>query len=128
MRLVKVGIAILGSMILTAPARPGAQTGAAPKLNPAFEALVDRYVAERRGRNDGSEAFFLRQVENARSLLAELRAIDRSTLSFDQDIDYRYLEGLLQTRILDGEKVRRWEKDPTLYVGVEPAFRRMGVS
>jgi hypothetical protein len=113
-------------MILTAPARPGAQTGAAPKLNPAFEALVDRYVAERRGRNDGSEAFFLRQVENARSLLAELRAIDRSTLSFDQDIDYRYLEGLLQTRILDGEKVRRWEKDPTLYVGVEPIISPNG--
>ncbi len=104
-----------------------ATTATAQRLNPDFESLIDRYLAEFHGvgdgpsmANDGSAAYFENRVQAAHGFLDELRAIDRATLTFQQDIDYRYLEGLLESRILDGEQVRQWEKDPNFYLRIEP--------
>jgi len=101
--------------------------------NPAFERFVDRYLAEMRGVGqaagppaDLSATYFGRKLDAARRLRDELHAIDRSSLSFDQDVDYRYLEGLLESAILDGERVRRWQQDPRLYLSLEPLITTRG--
>ncbi len=106
---------------------------AAQKLNPDFEALIDRYLAEFHGTgdgpsavNDGSAGYYENRLQTARDLLGDLRAIDRQSLTFQQDIDWRYLEGILETDITDGEKLRYWEKDPTLYLRIEPIVSPRG--
>lgn len=126
------------------PARPAPQArpqGAAPGENPQFEQLVDRYIAAARttggaaapGRprgpgDDGSAAFYERQVDTSRSLLKELHAIDRKTLTFDEDLDYRYLEGLLKSNITDGEKLKRWQQDPRIYLPAGLFLPRGGIN
>lgn len=99
----------------------------AQRLNPEFEGLIDKYLAEFHSVgdgpsavNDGSADYYRNRLMTARGLLDELRAIGRETLTFQQDIDYRYLEGILETTIMDREKLRYWQKDPTLYLRIEP--------
>src|SRR5260370_9473609 len=93
-----------------------------PVLDPAFEQLVDRYLKEVRGGGgrsaaaDMSAGSFATQVETERGLLRELQAIDRKTLGFDQDIDYRFLESLLKGNITRHDKVKRWQQDPRAYI------------
>jgi len=101
--------------------------------NSGFERIVDDYLAEfygvgREGRapGDGSAAYYGRRLDTARQLLERLQAVDRGTLSFDQDIDYRYLEGLLKTAVMDGDRVKRWQQDPRLYLGIEPIISTRG--
>ncbi len=103
------------------------------KLDPAFEALIDEYLAEfhdvgagTTAVNDGSAAYYQNRLDTARGLLDELQAIDRPSLTFQQDIDYRYLEGILKTKVMDGERVKYWEKDPTLYLRIEPIVSSRG--
>ena len=106
---------------------------AAQKPDAGFEALIDRYLAEFHGTgdgpsavNDGSAAYYENRLQTARDLLGELRRTDRSSLTFQQDIDWRYLEGILQTDVMDGERLRYWEKDPTLYLRMEPIVSPRG--
>ncbi len=105
----------------------------AQRLDAGFERLVDRFLAEFHGagdgpsmRNDGSAAYYENRVGVARSLLGELAEIDRGDLTPSQDVDFRYLEGILKNRVLEGERVRYWEKDPTLYLRIEPLITARG--
>ena len=90
----------------------------------AFDAVVDRYLAQVRGigagveAHDMSSAAFERDVEVQRQLLDELRGIDRDTLNFDEDIDWRFLESILRGNIIWGENVQRWRQDPRGYLGI----------
>jgi hypothetical protein len=127
-----------------------------PAGNPQFEQLVDRYIAETgrvnrmammeaggAGRgggggrgggrgggagDDGSAATFERPIEAARVLLKDMQALDRKTLTFDQDIDYRYLESILKSTIMDGEQLKRWQQDPRTYLPVGLFMPRGGIS
>ena len=90
-------------------------------LNPQFEQLVERYLKEVRGVGgrdpvDLSAQSFARQLDTRRRILNDLQAIDRKSLSFDQDIDYRFLESILKSDILWEERVKRWEQDPRDYL------------
>jgi hypothetical protein len=121
-------IALLASLLVTSPV-----AAASKKLDPAFESLVDRYLAEFRGVgdgpsavNDGSADYYGNRLQTARQLLDELEAINRQALTFQQDIDYRYLRGILKANITDGERIRYWEKDPTLYLRIEPIVSPRG--
>lgn len=103
------------------------------KLDRSFEALIDNYLAEFHGvgegpsaSNDGSAEYYRQRLETARALLGRLESIERDALTFQQDIDYRYLEGILQTKIMDGERVQYWRKDPTLYLRIEPIVSARG--
>jgi uncharacterized protein (DUF885 family) len=104
--------------LLTAPA--SAQT---ERLNPRFEALIDRYLAEVRGiggseSRDMSAESFARDLGKRRAILQALRDIDRDTLSFDQDIDYRFLESILVSTIAEAEQVQRWKQNPREYLEI----------
>lgn len=99
-----------------------AQPPPATPLNQAFEQLIDRYLRDVRGvgagvrTNDLSAAGFARDLETQRAILKDLRAIDRKTLSFDQDIDYRFLESILAANVIEDDKVPRWKQNPRVYL------------
>jgi hypothetical protein len=92
------------------------------RLDPGFEALVDRYLEEVRGVGVDREPdmmsadSFARRVQVSRDLLDELEAIDRDKLAFVQDIDWRFLKSLLESNIIEGERVQRWRQDPRTYL------------
>jgi hypothetical protein len=112
-----VGI-LLAAAAVVASDGTSTQSGGST-LNPKFEALVDRYIKDARaGGGDLSAASFARRVEDQRTLLRDLQSIDRKTLTFDQDIDYRWLESILKTNILKGDRMNRWKQDPRLYMNI----------
>jgi hypothetical protein len=86
---------------LASPASMSAGRGeSAARENPAFERFIDRYLAEMRGGGqapagpaDLSAAYFGRKLDTARRLREDLRAIERSSLSFDQDVDLSLSRG-----------------------------------
>ncbi|TVS19369.1 MAG: DUF885 family protein [Gammaproteobacteria bacterium] len=90
--------------------------------DPAFEAFIDRYLEEVRGvgatqaPSEMSAESFNRQLETKRRFLSELGEFNRSALSFDQDIDYRFLESILRADIHWEENVQRWRQDPETYM------------
>lgn len=92
-------------------------------LNPQFEALIDRYLVEVRGiegrePSDMSAASFEKDLSKRREILEALHGIDRKTLTFDQDVDYRFLESILVSSIAEGEQVRRWQQNPREYLEI----------
>lgn len=92
------------------------------RLDRGFEALVDRYLEEVRGVGAAAEPdtmsadSFARKVQVSRDLLEQLEAIDRRNLTFEQDIDWRFLKSILESNIIEGEGVQRWRQDPRTYL------------
>lgn len=113
-------LAIGSLLLLVLPASPAA---AQDRLNPRFEALVDRYLVEVRGiegrePSDMSAQSFAEELAQRRDILQALRGIDRKSLTFDQDIDYRFLESILVSGIAESERVRRWQQNPREYLDI----------
>jgi hypothetical protein len=117
-------LAALAGALAAGRSVPSAQ---APPLDSAFEQLVDRYLKEGRGGggNDGSAAGFAKALEARRGVLKQLQTIDRSRLTFDQDIDYRFLQSILESDILEAERVQRWKQDPREYINTRPISYRL---
>ena len=113
-------ITITATMLLVVTGSAHAQ--GRERLNPNFERLVDRYLEEVRGIGADPEpdtmsaAGFARRVQISRDLLTELEQIDRDTLTFAQDIDWRFLKSILESRVIEGERVQRWRQDPRTYL------------
>jgi hypothetical protein len=117
---------ILFSLVLASPlepvlAAPGDAPGSASQLDRGFEQLVDRYLCEVRGVGcslpaDMSAASFLKRIEVQQRILADLEAIERGTLTLEQDIDWRFLRGILKANIRAEGEVQRWRQDPRQYV------------
>ena len=106
---------------LPAWAGPGDAPGSASRLSSDFEQLVDRYLCDVRGVGcslpaDMSAASFARRIEVQQAVLADLENIDRGTLTLEQDIDWRFLRGILKANIRAESEVQRWRQDPRLYV------------
>ena len=105
---------------------------AANRDNPEFEALIDDYlgvfhgVGEARLADDGSAGYYATILTETRGLLSRLESIDRETLTFQQDLDYRFLGGLLRSKVMDGESVKRWQQDPRPYLALEPTISIRG--
>ena len=105
---------------------------AASRDNRNFEVLIDDYlgifhgIKQERRLNDGSAGYYATILDETRSLLLRLENIDRETLTFQQDLDYRFLGGLLRSKIMDGERVKRWQQDPRTYLALEPIISARG--
>lgn len=118
-------------MLLTLITLPVVEA-AASRENRDFEALIDDYlgmfhgVGEKRQPNDGGAGYYATMLGETRELLSRVEAIDRETLTFQQDPDYRFLRGLLRSKIMDGERVKRWQQDPRLYLALEPIISARG--
>ncbi len=114
--------AIVGLSLLAGSLAAGGVESPQAALNMEFEGLIDRYLEEVRGvgassaPRDLSAESFERVTETKRRLLAELRGIDRDTLTFDQYIDHRFLESILASAVLEEENVQRWRQDPRVYL------------
>jgi Bacterial protein of unknown function (DUF885) len=109
---------------------PQVSAAANEPLNPQFEQLIDRYLKEVRGVGGGlagdmSAQSFDQRIAAEKVVLKDLAAIDRKALSFDQDIDYRFLQGILESGIKEGEQVHRWRQDPRVYVETNPITFRL---
>jgi uncharacterized protein (DUF885 family) len=61
---------------------------------------------------------FARDLGKRRAILQALHDINRDTLSFDQDIDYRFLESILVSTIAEAEQVQRWKQNPREYLEI----------
>ena len=126
MRFNKLFVMAAVTTLLAAGTVPGM---AQERLDPGFEALVDRYLQEVRGVGVDQEPdtmsadSFARRVQVSRDLLGELEAIDRGKLAFVQDIDWRFLKSLLETNVIEGERVRRWRQDPRVYLDNKVAYK-----
>jgi hypothetical protein len=111
---------LVAAVILASRSSPSAQTPPAEPLNPQFEQLIDRYITDvrvgGRGVNDMSATSFERRLNTQHAFLKDLHAIDRKTLSFDQSIDYRFLESILKGEIIKAEGVKLWQMDPRQYL------------
>ena len=109
----------LSTAIVVARQAPSSQRSDGPALNPQFEQLVDRYLADARtGGGDMGAGTFAKRLDAQRALLKDLQAIDRKALTFDQGIDYRFLESILKTNVLKGERVKRWQQDLRPYINI----------
>lgn len=100
-----------------------AQRAGSGALNPKFEDLIDRYLREVRGvggraATDMSAASFDRDLQVRRAILKDLQSIDRKTLTFDQDIDYRFLDSILTSEIQEDDRVKRWQQNPRVYLNI----------
>ena len=82
-----------------------------------FAAFIDELLAPRESRpNDLSAESFTDDLKETKARLTRLRAIDSERLSFDDRIDWRYVESILRNRELSLEKVQLWKKDPRVYL------------
>jgi uncharacterized protein (DUF885 family) len=110
-----MAIALAAAAVLVlAAGRPRAQD-VTPSARLA--AFVDELVGGRRtaGRGDMTAARFDADLSTARADLARLHAIDRTKLSPDEDIDWRFAES-----VVAGDEIRLalegdWRKNPNLY-------------
>ncbi|MFT4767750.1 MAG: hypothetical protein ACI8RN_000879 [Glaciecola sp.] len=106
---------------LPALADSGEAPGSANKLARNFEKLVDRYLCEVRGvacslPGDMSADSFAKRLSAQGLILEELESIDRGTLTLEQDVDWRFLQGILKANIRAETEVQRWRQDPRQYV------------
>jgi hypothetical protein len=116
---------ILGLALVPALAPQSALAAAGPgsaeQLDAGFEALIERYLCEVRGvgcplPGDMSAESFARRIATQEAILAELEKVDRSALTLEQDIDWRFLQGILKANIRAESEVQRWRQDPRQYV------------
>jgi hypothetical protein len=67
---------------------------------------------------DRSRARIEARIAQLREFLARLQAMDRSGLSFDDQIDADAIEGQIRGQLLDQETIRNWERNPIGYAGL----------
>jgi len=123
-------VLLVAATVAVGSQAPGSQAGTAPPLDPAFEALVDKYLREVRGVGgslpaDMSAAAFARRLETQKALLAEVEAFNRGTLTVEQDVDHRFLRGILRANVAEESAVQRWRMDPRVYVETNPVTFKM---
>jgi uncharacterized protein DUF885 len=102
---------------------------------PAFSKFVDEYFDARfaavpsQATEDGfhqydsqledrSRARIEARIAELKGFLARLQAMDRSRLSFDDQIDADAIEGQIRGQLLDQETIRNWEHNPMGYAGL----------
>ena len=136
-------IAVSGLAICCAPAsQPASTPAAAPPAAHAttpsgepFSKFVDDYFDARfaylpsQGTEDGfhqydskledrSRARIEARITQLKGFLARLQAMDRSRLSFDDQIDADAIECQIRGQLLDQETLRNWERNPMGYAGL----------
>jgi hypothetical protein len=127
-RLAAAAALIAGLWMAGAPTL--AQRTAGGSLHQPFEDLVERYLREVRGvggrtTSDMSATNFDRELQVRRALLKDLQAIDRKALTFEQDIDHRFLNSILAADIQEDEKVKRWQQNPRVYLNINNVNYRL---
>ena len=123
-RLIVATAAVL--VLAVGEARPVAPQAGAGDASARLLAFVDDFVSAKHleQTNDLSAASFAKQLEETRGYLIRLRQIDRSKLSLDDVIDWRFAESILIGRELAQSRMQYWKKDPRIYM----TFRWIGTA
>ena len=118
------------------PATASARATSAPAPpNEAFSKFVDDYFDARFAYlpsqateegfhqydsklEDRSRARIEARIAQLKEFLARLQAMDRSGLSFDDQVDADAIEGQIRGQLLDQETLRNWERNPIGYAGL----------
>ncbi len=101
----------------------------APSPTPLqLDAFIDEFVAPGEGNASGdlSAKAFADAAAKTRSDLHRLRSIDRTELSGDEQIDWRFAESILQGRLIAQERIESWKRDPRVYLGLRPISSAIG--
>src|SRR6185312_9488501 len=81
------------------------------------EQLVQRFAEMPRGSGaELSRAAIEGRVAAQKALLQEVRAVDPSPLTAEQQIDWALMVGQLEGNIFEQETLRPWEQNPELYL------------
>jgi uncharacterized protein (DUF885 family) len=107
----------------------GATVGSAQSTSSAqLETFIDEFVGatDRAAVRDLSAQSFAEQVARTRAQLERLRAIDRSKLRPDEQIDWRFAESILLGRSIDQERIQSWKRDPRVYLALRPVSAAIG--
>ena len=82
----------------------------------SFEALVQRYIDQRRESGNLAREAIEARVAAQRDLLRHVRAVAPGSLSPEQRIDRLVVIGQLEGSIFELDVLRPWKKDPELYL------------
>lgn len=82
----------------------------------SFEALVQRYIDQRRDSGNLNRTAIGARVAAQKDLLRQVRAVAPNGLSPEQRIDRLVVVGQLEGSIVEQDVLRPWEKDPELYL------------
>jgi len=90
--------------------------------------IVDELVSARQnqGASDLSRQSFRSELADTQVLLARLRRIDRSALTANEDIDWRFAESILRGQEIEVGGIRAWTRDPRVYMQFRPIGRAIG--
>jgi uncharacterized protein (DUF885 family) len=115
-------VASVLSLLLAFSVGAAENVGAAPAETSAasgqLNAFIDDFtVPEDTGRpTDMSAASFARELQETRSNLARLRAIDRKGLSVDEQIDWEFAQSILRGHEIEQAQMQAWKRDPRDYM------------
>jgi uncharacterized protein (DUF885 family) len=103
------------------PPSAAAPSAASTALQPLIQQYVDLERQEEDDeagglRADVSAEGFEKEIDTRRQLLGQVRQIEASGLSHEEDIDRRLMIGLLEATVHTAEARRVWENDASLYV------------
>ena len=82
----------------------------------AFTAEFASSKEEDAGMSDMSVAFFDAELKETKKQLAKLRSIDKTQLTGDDLIDWKFSQSILTGRELQQEKMQPWKKNPRQYM------------
>lgn len=111
MRVVRWPVIVL--VLAVSAALPGT---AHQSTSESFEALVQRYIDQRRESGNLAREAIEARVAAQRDLLRHVRAVAPGSLSPEQRIDRLVVIGQLEGSIFELDVLRPWKKDPELYL------------
>ena len=105
-----------------APKATSTPVEAVPSATEQLDEIIGEYAKAQLDEDQNTEipdvsaAAFQAEIDRNRALLERLRAIDSASLAFDEQIDHRFLTGLLESDTYSAEQRRMWEKDASIYI------------
>ena len=110
-------VAILALIIVASTVGPDGAAQVASRPAAEFAAFIDELLAPGKARpNDLSAERFADDLNDTKARLTRLQAIDPERLSFDDRIDWRFVESIFRHRELNLDKIQLWKKDPRVYL------------
>lgn len=93
-------------------------TAQAPDAAQQLAAFIDDFVSrqENEGPTNLSAASFAEELKQTKAYLERLRAVDTSTLSNDEQIDWQFAQSILRGQEVAQESIQSWKKDPRVYM------------
>ena len=100
----------------------------APDAAQQLAVFIDDFVSgqENSAPKNLSATTFTEELQQTKAYLARLRAIDTSTLSTDELIDWKFAQSILRGQEIEQESIESWKKDPRVYLQFAEIGRVIG--